>query len=323
MKACWYEKYGSPSRVLSIKEVSKPVLQGNQVLVKVHYAAVNDYDWSLVRGLPRLYRLLFGVLKPRHNIPGMELSGIIESIGRGVKEFSTGDAVYGDLSADQVFGTFAEYIAVPEHLLRKKPASMGHAAAASLSHAACLAMQALSAGAPIEKGQAILINGAGGGTGMLAMQIAKLSSATVTGVDTGEKLEVMKSIGFDEVIDYKQVDFTSEGQKYHLIIDTKSNRFLSAYSKALLPGGAYVTVGGSLPNLLQLAALGKIFSIFTKKKFAIVSLKPNQDLEKIEEWYAARKIKAHVGKEFSLDDAARALVFFGEARHYGKVLLRM
>ncbi len=321
MKAVVIEKYGPPEN-LKLKEVDKPTPNDNEVLVKIHAAAVNDFDWSMVRGKPFLYRLLFGILKPKHQIPGMELAGTVEAMGPNAKAFKLEDAVYGDISG-YGFGSFAEYICINEKALVLKPESMSFEEAAAIPHASMLAVQGLIDIGKIQKVQKILINGAGGGVGTFGMQIAKLYDAEVTGVDTGSKLAMMKDIGFDNVIDYKKEDFTKNGQRYDLILDAKTNRSPFAYARSLKPNGRYVTVGGNLTRILQMLILKPWISKINKKSLHIVSLKPNKDLEFINELFEAGKIKPVLDGPYKLSEVPKVLQYFGEGKHTGKIVIRI
>ena len=208
MKAVIFTKYGSPE-VLQFREVAKPSPGEQEVLIKIQATAVNDYDWSMVRGKPYLYRLMYGIFKPKIIIPGMELSGTVEAVGENAKLFNVGDQVYGDISG-YGFGSFAEFVCINENAITLKPEKMSFEEAASIPHATMLAVQGLIDIGKIQKGQKILINGAGGGVGTFGLQIAKLYDTEVTGVDTGEKLVMMKSMGFDHIIDYQKEDFTKK-----------------------------------------------------------------------------------------------------------------
>ncbi|MGB5528521.1 MAG: NAD(P)-dependent alcohol dehydrogenase [Ignavibacteriaceae bacterium] len=321
MKAIICTKYGPPE-VLQLKEVEKPTPKENEVLVKVIATAVNDYEWSMVRGKPYLYRLMFGIIKPKRKIPGMELAGIIEELGTNATSFKVGDAVYGDISG-YGFGSFAEYISINEKALKLKPGKMNFEQAASIPHASMLAVQALIDIGQVQKGEKILINGAGGGFGTFGLQIAKLYNTEVTGVDTGDKLEMMKSIGFDHVIDYKKENFTKNGQRYDLILDAKTNRSTFDYLRSLSPNGRYVTVGGFISRLLQAFFLGSIIRRFSKKNIRIVALKPNKDLDYINELFKEGKIKPVIDGPYKLSEVPEAIRHFGEGKHKGKVVITL
>ena len=321
MKAIVLTKYGGPDD-LQLKNVAKPTPKENEVLIKIHATAVNDYDWSLMTGKPYLYRLMFGLTKPKKQIPGMELSGIIEALGEKTTSFKVGDAVYGDISA-YGFGSFAEYICINEKALALKPIKMSFEEAASIPHAAMLAVQGLIDTGKIQNGQKILINGAGGGVGTFGLHIAKLNGAVITGVDTGDKLNMMKLIGFDHVIDYEKEDFTKNGQCYDLILDTKTNRSTFSYMRSLSTNGRYVTVGGELNRLLQILLLKPWISKFSKKSIGIVALKPNKDLDYVNELYETGKIKPVIDGPYKLSEVPELIQYFGEGKHTGKVVITL
>lgn len=321
MKAIVIDKYGSPA-TLKLKEVDNPSPKKHEVLVKIHATAINDYDWSLVRGKPYIYRVMFGFFKPKSPIPGMELAGTVESIGQDVQFFKPGDAVYGDIS-DYGFGSFAEYICIHEKALSRKPSQMSFVESTSIPHAALLALQAIRNVGKIAKGQEILINGAGGGVGTFGVQLAKQLQCKVTGVDSEDKLAVMKNIGFDHVIDYRKEDFTKNGRQYHLILDCKTNRSPFAYIHSLKPNGMYVTVGGNLLRLIQILLFSKIISFFSQKKLSILALKPNEGLDYIEELFLQAKLRCIVDGPHSLADVPSLLQYFGEGKHTGKVVIKI
>ena len=322
MKAVQLKKYGLPEKVLEIKEVAKPTPKENEVLVKIHATTINDYDWSLVRGKPYLYRLMFGIFKPKHHIPGMELAGIVEGIGSKVKSLKVGDAVFGDTS-EYGFGTFAEYICINEKAVIKKPDDLSFEETASIPHAFTLALQALRDIGKISQGQKVLINGGGGGVGTLGLQLAKLYNCEVTGVDSNEKLEMMKSIGYDFVLDYKEINFTKNGEEYDLILDCKTNKSAFSYLRSLKPNGKYVTIGGKLSSLIGVLFFGKIISVFLTKKLQILNLKPNKDLDYICELFKQNKIECKIDGPYFLDDIPRLIQYFGEGMHKGKIVIKM
>ncbi|WP_246070046.1 NAD(P)-dependent alcohol dehydrogenase [Mangrovivirga cuniculi] len=230
MKAIILKEYGLPN-VLEIGEVEKPQPEEDEVLVKIHSTAINDWDWGLVRGKPFIIRMIYGLKKPKIKIPGVDISGKVEAVGEKVNSVKVGDEIYCDLSEGN-FGGFAEYVCVPEKTIYKKPAGISFNDASALPHAGLLALQGFLEG-KLKDGQDILINGAGGGVGTLGIQILKSYNVKVTGVDNGEKLDLMKSLGYDYVMDYKKVDFTNTGEKYDLILDTKSNRSAFKYARSL------------------------------------------------------------------------------------------
>lgn len=319
MKAIVCSRYGSPD-LLELKEVEKPIPKDDEVLVEVRAASVNDYDWAMVTGKPLIYRLMFGLLKPKFRILGVDVAGRVAAVGARVKEVRVADEVYGDLS-ECGFGAFAEYVCARERDVARKPVGMSFAQAAAIPHAAMLAVQGLIDEGQIRAGQKVLINGAGGGVGTFGVQIAKQFAVEVTGVDSTEKLETMRSVGFDHVVDYTREDFTRSGECYDLILDTKTNRSPFAYARALSPGGTYVTVGGALPRLLQALLFGPLISRISGKRIRIVALKPNKDLDYTNELFEAGKIKPVTDGPYALDEVPEALRVFGEAKHEGKVII--
>jgi NADPH:quinone reductase-like Zn-dependent oxidoreductase len=317
MKALYYTKYGGPE-VLQIKEVEKPFPKDNEVLVKVHAASINDWDMGLLKG-DMINRLINGFFKPKKNIIGSDIAGRIEAVGKNVNKFQPGDEVYGDLSGK--WGGFAEYVCASETTLALKPANMSFIEAAAIPQAAMLAIQGLIDKGEIQPGQKLLINGAGGGVGSFAVQIARLYGVEVTGVDSSGKLDMLRSLGFDHVIDYAREDFTKSGKRYDLILDVKTNRSIFNYARALSPNGIYVTVGGSLGRLLQALCLGRWISMTRKKHIRIVALKPNKDLAYINELFEAGKIKAVVDGPYKFEDGPEAFRLFDKANHKGKVVI--
>jgi NADPH:quinone reductase-like Zn-dependent oxidoreductase len=322
MKAIVYQKYGSPD-VLELKEVEKPTPRDNEVLIKVHAASVNDWDWGLLQGVPFINRLENGLLKPKkHKILGSDIAGQVEAVGRNVKQIKPGDEVFGDL-CQCGWGGFAEYVCAPENALGLKPPSMTFNEAAAIPQAAMLAVQGLRDKGQMQPGQKLLINGAGGGVGTFAVQIAKLQGVEVTGVDSPGKLDMLRSMGFDHVIDYTKEDFTKNGKCYDLILDTKTNRSIFDYTRSLSPNGIYVTVGGSMTRLFQALLLGPWISMISKKKIRIVVLKPNKDLAYMNELFEAGKVKPVIDGPYKLNEVPEAIRYFGEGNHKGKVIITM
>ena len=236
MKAIVCTKYGSPD-VLQLKEVEKPTPRENEVLVKIHAASLNAADFEILRGA--WSARFIGPLKPKNKIPGSDIAGRVEAVGRNIKQFQPGDEVFGDLFMCG-FGAFAEYVCVPENVLVLKPASMTFEEAATYPQAAIIALQGLRGKRQIQSGHKVLINGAGGGMGTFAVQIAKYFGAEVTGVDSTSKLDMLRAIGADHVIDYTQEDYTKSGQRYDLILDVAAHHSIFAYKHALSPKGIFV-----------------------------------------------------------------------------------
>ena len=268
------ERYGPPD-VLELRDVAVPTPKANEALVRVHAASLNDWDWAMVQGSPFIARVLNGLIAPKVRIPGCDIAGRVEAVGGDVRAFKPGDDVYGDLCMCG-FGAFAEYACAPETGLAHIPAGMTLAQAASLPQAGMLAVQGLIDAGRIRSGQTLLINGAGGGVGTLALQIAKLHDVEVTVVDKPGKLDRLQAMGADHVIDYLREDFTTSGRRYDLILDVKTNRSPFAYLRALNPGGTYATVGGDISRLLQVVVLGRLMSRLYGKHLRLVGLKPNR-----------------------------------------------
>ena len=317
MKAIISRKFGPPS-VLEITETERPTPVENQVLIRIMATAINDYDWAMVRGKPYEFRFLYGFTRPKHPVPGMELSGIVEDTGPGVTRFKKGDEVYGDISA-YGFGTFAEYIAISEDAVLSKPKNMPFTDAAALPHASLLAYQSLYDHGGLRDGMKILINGAGGGVGTLGLQLCKQHQTEVTGVDSGEKLGMMSKIGFDHIIDYKSVNFTKAGVRYDLILDTKSKHSVSSYLRVLTKDGKYVSVGGDTRRILSIA----LMSVYTKKKVSLLALKPNEGLINIEDLYLDGRLTPAIDGPYPFEEIPWAVQYFGDGKHKGKVVIDM
>jgi NADPH:quinone reductase-like Zn-dependent oxidoreductase len=317
MKAIVYTRYGTPD-VLELKEVPKPIPLDNEILVNVRAVSLNDWDYGLLDG-DFINRMLNGFGKPKKQILGSDIAGIVEAIGKDVRKFKPGDEVFGDLSGR--WGGFAEYVCAFENQLALKPDKMTFEEAAAIPQAGMLAVQGLIDKGHIQSGQKILINGAGGGVGTFGVQIAKQYSVEVTGVDRAEKLDMMRSVGFDHVIDYMKEDFTKNGKQYDLILDAKTNRSILEYARALRPGGIYATVGGSIPRLLQALILIPLISMFTGKHFRIVALKANKDLVYMNHLYETGKLKCVMDGPYPLEKTPDAFRLFGEGLHKGKVIV--
>ncbi|WOD64892.1 NAD(P)-dependent alcohol dehydrogenase (plasmid) [Niallia taxi] len=320
MKAMVYSEYGMTD-VLELKEVDIPELKANEVLVKVFASSVNSWDWDLLRGKPFLTRL-GGIRKPRYKILGADIAGRVKAVGENVKHLSVGDEVFGDISGCG-WGGFAEYVSVCEEALSLKPADMTFVEAAAIPQAGVLALQALRDKGRVHETKKVLINGAGGGVGTFALQIAKLYGAEVTCVDSKGKLEMLKSIGADHVIDYRAEDFTKkEDQKYDLILDVVGNRSIFHYKKAIRSEGKYVMIGGSSFLILQLLLLGPIINKTERKKMAILLHKPSkEDQNFLKDLYTAGKLVPVIDREYSLNQVPEAIDYLGEGNAKGKVVV--
>jgi NADPH:quinone reductase-like Zn-dependent oxidoreductase len=321
MKAIVYEKYGPPE-VLQLKEVEKPTPKEDEVLVKVHAASVNYPDWAFVRGEPFMVRLTgSGLLKPKNTILGADIAGRVEAVGRNVKQFQPGDEVFGDLSGCG-FGGFAEYVAVPENALALKPTNLTFEEAAAVPMAAVVALQGLRDHGQIHPGQKVLIVGASGGNGTFAVQIAKSFGAEVTGVCSTRNVDLVRSIGADQVIDYTREDFTKSVQRYDLILATAGYRSIFDYKRALSPKGVYVSTGGSMTQTFQAMLLGPWISMTGTKKMGAMLARPNQkDLVAMKELLEAGKVVPIIDRRYPLSEVAEALRYYGEGRSQGKVVI--
>jgi NADPH:quinone reductase-like Zn-dependent oxidoreductase len=276
MKAIVYREYGPPD-VLNLEEVQKPTPKDDEVLVKVHAASANAADWHLMRADPFLVRVMgFGLLRPKNGLLGADISGRIEAVGRNVTQFQPGDEVFGNLFG-RGLGGFAEYACATEDALASKPANVSFEEAAAVPLAAVTALQGLRHKGQVQPGQKVLINGASGGVGTFAVQIAKTFGAEVTGVCSTAKLDMVRSIGADHVIDYTKEDFTRNGQHYDLILAANGYHPISNYKRALSPNGTYVMTGGSGAQMLQAMTLGPIMSITGSKTMGYLSMKHNKE----------------------------------------------
>ncbi|MEJ2133680.1 MAG: NAD(P)-dependent alcohol dehydrogenase [Desulfofustis sp.] len=317
MNAIVYDKYGSPD-VLRLEDIPKPNPGADEVLVKVHAVSINSWDWDMLTGRPLEYRLISGFLNPKSNkLHGCDIAGEIESAGKNVRHLRVGDQVFGDLS-EGGWGAFAEFTCASENELILKPSNMTFEEAACLSHGGNLAVQGLIDVGKIDSGQKVLINGGGGSTGTLAIQIAKLFDVEITAVDHSVKLDMMRTLGADHVIDYTKEDFTRNGHKYDLIFDVKTDRSVFDYQRALSQDGIYVTVGGKTSRILQVVCFGKL-----SKKYRMYTLgyKANKDLNYLVELFEADKLKPVIDKCFPLEKTAEAFRYFGEGRCHGKVVV--
>ena len=318
MKAIVYEKYGPPE-VLQLKEVEKPAPKDNEVLVKVHAASVNYIDWQILRGESFFLRLTTGgLLKPKHKILGDDIAGRVEAVGINVKQFQPGDEVFGISN----FDAFAEYVCVPENALALKPASMTFEEAAAVPEAAIPALQGLRDHGQIQPGQKVLINGASGGVGTFAVQIAKSFGAEVTGVCSTRKLDMVRSIGADHVVDYTREDFTKSGQRYDLILANAGEHSIFEYKRALNPEGIYVCTGGSLAQYFQATLLGPLISMMGSKKLGSMLGKPNQkDYDFLIELIEAGKVVPVIDRRYPLSEVPEALRYYGGGHVQGKVVI--
>lgn len=321
MKAVVYNKYGTTD-VLTLKEVGIPTPRNNEVLVKIHAVSVNSWDWDLLRGKPFLARL-GGMLKPKYKILGADIAGRVEAIGKEVKHILPGDEVFGDISWCG-WGGFAEYVCVHEDSLSLKPSSMTFEQAAAIPQAAVLALQGLRKKGQFQDGQTVLINGAGGGVGTFAIQIAKLYGANVTCVDSTGKLGMLKAMGADHAIDFTQEDFVKMGRSYDMILDVVGNRSIFDMKRILNPEGTYVMVGGSLSLISQIVFLGPLISKMDGKYMKILVHNPNkQDQTFLQELFVEGKLTPVIDRSYSLSQVGKAIQYLGDGHAKGKVVINI
>jgi NADPH:quinone reductase-like Zn-dependent oxidoreductase len=321
MKAIVQAEYGSPD-VLSLQEVDKPVITANGVLIRVRAASVNAGDWHLMRGDPFISRLMFGgILQPKFKTLGMDVAGQVEDIGKDVTQFQVGDEVFGDLS-ECGFGTFAEYVCVTEAALVLKPANLSFEQAATVPCAALTALQGLRNCGQIQSGQKILINGASGGVGSFAVQIAKAFGAEVTAVCSTNKMEMMRSIGADHIIDYTQTDLTKDGQAYDLILDAAAYRSVFDYSPILKTNGTYVLIGGSIARLFQVMLFGSVISRIMRQNVKSFMVKPDRsDLIVLKDLIEAGKIMPFIDRTYNLSEVPTAIRQLEQRQVRGKIAI--
>ena len=321
MKASVYTQYGSPDE-LKFQEVDKPAPVPAEVLVKVISASINSWDLDMLRGNSWIIRLLSGLFKPRYKILGADIAGIVEAVGEKVTEFKPGDEVFGDIAGGG-FGGFAEYVSVPEKLLARKSPKMTFNQAAGLPQAGLLALQGLRFHGELKAGQKILINGAGGGVGTLALQYAKYMGAEVTCVDVKEKFDLLSSLGADHLVDFRKEDYTRTGQQYDKILDVIAHRSVSDYKRALKPGGIFSMIGGSMGLLLlQMMVTAPILSWFSNKKIGIMGYRVNRkDLEFLNQLFEEGKVIPVIDKCFALADVPDAFRYFISGTFKGKIVI--
>ena len=318
MKAVVYTRYGPP-HVLRFTDVDTPAPKDDEVLVKVHAVSLNGSDWETLRGKP-LYSRISGPFRPRHHILGSDIAGRVEAAGRNTTLFQPGDDVFADILS--YLGGFAEYVCVPESALARMPAGMTYEEAAALPQAGAIALQGIRDKGQVQPGQRVLINGAGGGSGMYAVQLAKLHGAEVTGVDRAEKLEFMRSLGADHVIDYTREEFTRTGCTYDVILDLAAHRSAFAYPGSLTPGGRYLYVGGSTATLLQVLLIGPLIGRAQGKKIRLLAVRLGaKHLAPIIELCQAGKIATVIDRRYRLSEVPEALQYLGEGHAKGKVVV--
>ena len=322
MKAIVATKYGPPDK-LRLEELEKPVPKEDEVLVKIHASSINYNALAHVTGKPFLARLWFGPAKPKYPIPGNDIAGRVEAVGRNVTQFHPGDEVFGEIS-ESGFGAFAEYVCVTENTLALKPANLAFKEAAAVPEAAVVALQGLRDKGQIKTGKKVLIYGASGGIGTFAVQIAKSFGTEVTGVCSTRNLDMVHSIGADHVIDYTQEDFTKNEQRYDLILATAGYRSIFAYKRALSPNGIYAATGGSLAQIFQAMLLGPIISLAGTKKMGnsnSAGKENKNDLAFIKKLIEDGKVKPVIDRHYPLSEVAQALNYYKKGHSRGKVVI--
>lgn len=316
MKAATSTRYGPPD-VLEVKDVEKPTPKDDEVLVKVHAASINAWDFDLLQG-----RRFFGFRGPHRAVLGADIAGRVEAVGGSPSVFQPGDEVFGDL-CESGWGAFAEYVCAPEDALTRKPPSISFAEAAAVPQAAVMALKGLRECGKLQSGQKVLINGAGGGVGSFAVQIAKAFGAEVTGVDSAEKLDLLRSIGADHVIDFRQEDYTKSRQRFDLILDVQLVRSARACKRVLTPEGTLVIVGGSGRRVLGAVVTERLVSLGRRRRVVLLFHKPNRKLAFIGSLLEEGKIRPAIDRRFRLDDIAEAFRYFGEGHAKGKLVITM
>lgn len=321
MKAWVYQLYGNPSDVLEFQEVSIPNIGDDQVLVRVKAASVNPLDWHLMTGTPRFGRLSFGLTRPKRNVPGVDVAGTVERVGKDVKRLKPGDEVFGETS-----GAFAEYAAVAEQDLAMKPANLSFEEAAAVPVAGLTALQGLRDWAKMQAGQKVLINGASGGVGTFAVQIARaLGAGEVTGVCSTRNVEAVMELGADRVIDYTEEDFTRTGEQYDLVFDGPGNRSFRDLRRVLAPGAVYVLIGGPkggwiqpIPVLVKMKVLAMFFDFEAANDVAKSRL---DDLQVLGDWLQSGQIKSVIDCSYKLEEIPDALSYQGTFHARAKMVV--
>jgi NADPH:quinone reductase-like Zn-dependent oxidoreductase len=314
MKAVVRDRYGPPE-VMRLEEVRVPTPRAGQVLVRVVATSVNLSDWEGLNGWPA-YARFGGLFRPSRRILGSDIAGVVEAVGPGVTGLRPGDEVYGDILMTP--GGFAEYAVAPEHTLALKPAELSVAQASTLPQSGAIAVQAVARAKPRSR---MLINGAGGGTGAFAIQLAKAAGIHVTGVDNAGKLDFMRSLGADEVIDYRAEDFT-RGASYDLIIDLVARRSVFAYRRALAPGGTYLIVGGTMRALMRVLTVGVVIGALTGRRLGLLAVKQGpEQFEQLAACCVDGSVQIHIDRVFALEEVPEALAYVGEGHALGKVVV--
>jgi NADPH:quinone reductase-like Zn-dependent oxidoreductase len=319
MKAIVYTRYGPPDGI-ELRDVEKPAPKEGEVLVKIHAASLNAYDWHLLTADIFLVRLNVGLLRPKNTRLGADLAGTIEAVGSQVTQFQPGDEVYGDIAGAGT-GSLAEYAAVPARALAKKPAKLSFAEAAAVPMAGITALQGLRDEGQIQAGQKVLIHGASGGVGTFAVQLAKLLGGEVTAVCSTRNVEQAYALGADHVIDYKKEDFTQNGVLYDLILGVNGYRSLAEYRGALAPQGRYIMAGGTPKQIFQAVLMGSWMSRSGQKMGSVSAHANPQDLDTLSEWIEQGKVVPVIDRRYPLSETVEALRYLGDGHARGKVVV--
>lgn len=307
---------------LSLQEVPRPIPKPDEVLVQVHATSINSWDWESFNGVPFVNRLAFGLFRPRPGKQrlGADIAGVVVATGSAVTRFASGDEVYGDLW--DRWGGFAEYACTPETWLESKPANLSFKQAAVVPQAAVLALNGIKKAGALRPGAKVLINGAGGGVGCFAIQLARLAGASVTGVDAAHKLDFIRAVGAENVLDYAVDDFTQSGEVFDLIIDCQNTHSIAELRRVLAPEGTYAMIGGSVLFVMQIVLRSMVARFRGKRpQFSLVYEGPNAGLAYLTELIEAGKLVTHIDREFSLAEVPEAIKAFGSGRHTGKIAI--
>ncbi|MBT2488014.1 NAD(P)-dependent alcohol dehydrogenase [Streptomyces sp. ISL-96] len=322
MKAVVQDRYGSPD-VLGVREVDKPVAADNEVLVRVHAAAVNARDWHLMRGDPYMARMVLGLRGPKTKIRGTDFAGRVEAVGRDVKRFRPGDEVFGEAE-----GAFAEYVCAPDGVVEPKPASLTFAQAAAMPLAGNTALMGLRDLGRVQPGQHVLVNGASGGVGTFAVQIAKAVGAEVTGVCSTRNLDLVRSLGADRVIDYSGEDFTRNGRRYDVVFDLVGNRSLTQCRRVLTPSGTLVlsgggvSGGGSLVGPMGLLIRGQALSRFVRQRLLVLTATPSKEnLSALRGLAESGKVAPVIDRTYTLSEVPEAIRYLEVEHARAKVVI--
>jgi NADPH:quinone reductase-like Zn-dependent oxidoreductase len=320
MKAIVRDQYGSPD-VLRLEDIDKPVAKDDEVLVRVHASSVNMADVDYMLGRPSIARLGTGLRQPKNRVLGTDVAGRVEAVGKDVTRFRSGDEVFGDLTVFG-YGAFAEYVCAPEDALASKPVNLTYEQAAAVPSAAIMALQGLR-GRRIEPGQHVLINGAGGNVGPFAVQIAKSFGAEVTGVDSTGKLDLLRSVGADHVIDYTQEDYLRSGQRYDRILDVVANHPILECKRALRPRGTYLMVVDTPARMFQGMLLGPLVSIAGSRKMGMLMWQPfkKEDVVTLTELIEAGGVTPVIDRTYPLSEVPESLRYQEEGHPRGKIVI--